>query len=139
ADLRVELDAVHRAGDVPDGGDRAGFRGGQRAEVAADGVDLVAVAHPHGRLGRVAAEERVVAVGDGEGGPAELPGGRRGDGAAQGVAGELHPVADAQHGDVQVEHLRVALRGVRLVHARRPAGEDDALRVQLLDAFGGDV
>ncbi len=51
---------------------------------------------------------------DAAAGAAVLP--RRGavDLAAQGLAGQLHPVADAQHGDAQVEDLRIALGGARL-------------------------
>ena len=100
---------------------------------------LIAVAHPDGGLGRVAAEERV-RVGHGERGPAVFAGvGPAADFAAEVMGEELHAVADAEDGDAEVEQGRVELRGVRLVHARRPAGEDDALRVELPDAIGREI
>ena len=50
------------------------------------------------------------------------------DAPAEHVAHVLHPVADPEHGNVQLEDARVAGRRVLLVDARRTAGEDDPLR-----------
>ena len=44
---------------------------------------------------------------------------------------ELHAVADAQHGNAELEKFRIALRRAGFVDARRPAGEDEPLRGQL--------
>ena len=61
------------------------------------------------------------------------------DFAAEGLAGELHPVADTEDGDTQVEQSFVALRGTFFVNAVGAAREDDAFGGQFGDAFGGDV
>jgi hypothetical protein len=65
--------------------------------------------------------------------------GRPADRPAEGPTRQLHPVADAQHRDAEVEDGRVAGRGAGLVHAGRPAGQDDPLRVQLADPGGRQV
>ena len=72
-------------------------------------------------------------------GPAVFAGRRACDAAAQGLALQLHAVADAQHGDAQAEDGRVALAAPRLVDARRPAGEDQSPRPDLADPLGRDV
>ena len=43
---------------------------------------------------------------------------------------ELHPVADAEHRDAQRKNLRIKLRRAALINTRRPAGEDDAVRLR---------
>ena len=42
-------------------------------------------------------------------------------------------------GTPEAENFGIALRRPRLVHAGRPAGEDDPLRGQLADPLGRDV
>jgi len=59
--------------------------------------------------------------------------------AAEGLADELHSVADAEHGNAEIEDGGVALRGAVGVNARGAAGEDDALGCQFADACGRDV
>ena len=71
--------------------------------------------------------------------PAVLAGRRALHRAAERLAGQLHPVADAQHGQAEAEDFRVALRRARLVHAGRPAGKDHSLRGQFANPLGGDV
>ena len=48
---------------------------------------------------------------------------------------EVQPIADAQHRQAQLKKFRVGGRGVGIVDRRRPAGEDEAERVQRLN-FG---
>jgi len=71
--------------------------------------------------------------------PPELARFARIDGAAEDLHANLHAVADAQDRDAQIEDGRVALGGVALVDAGRPAREDDALGVQGFELFSGDV
>ena len=117
--LGVELEPEDRARLVLHRRQRAGVGRGERHEVAAHALHLVAVAHPDGGLGRVGLEERVRVV-DRERRAAVLAGVRRpADLAAQVMASQLHPVADAEHGDAEVEDLGVAVRRAGLVDARR--------------------
>ncbi len=94
---------------MADGGDRTGLRCGQRHEIAVDRLHLIAVAHPDDGFGRHAGEQAVGVV-DAADGPAELAAGGRLHLAAEQVTGQLHAVADAEHGDAEVEELRVAAR-----------------------------
>src|SRR5262249_24613391 len=107
-------------------------------EVAAYRRNLVAVAHPDGGFGRDALEQPGGLV-DSARRPAEFARLPRLHLAAEDVAGELHAVADAEDRDVQVEDRGVAARSIGLVDARRSAGEDDALRLQLGDTGGRQV
>ncbi len=141
--FRVELQAVDGAVAVADGGDRASVGAGERHEIAVHDVDLIAVAHPDGgfqrhigkQVGAFADRLRDdVALS-----AAELPALGRMDLAAEQVGGELHSVADAEYGDVEIEDGGVAVRGVGSVDAGRTAGQDEAGRFQLGDARGGQV
>ena len=101
-------------------------------EIAGHRLDLVAMAHPdNGFLGH--ALEQAVGVLDVAGSPAELPAGGRLDFATEHVASELHPVADAEHGDIQLEQFRIARWSARLIDTGWPAGEDNAAWPQLGD------
>src|SRR5262249_33080001 len=90
--LGMKLQTVDRPAEVSDGRDRAGVRRGQREEVAADRLDLVAVAHPDGDFRRHPCEESFGFV-DAAGLPPELARLARFDLAAEYLTGELHPVA----------------------------------------------
>ena len=46
------------------------------------------------------------------------------------LGGQLHAVADPEHGDAQLKNLWIHRRRARVVHARWTAREDDALRLQ---------
>ena len=59
--------------------------------------------------------------------------------AAQQEGGQLHAVADAQHRDAGVIQRRIDLGGIRIMHAGRTAGEDDALRPVRQDFRQGRV
>ena len=132
-DFGVELHAVERPGLVPRGGVGAGGRGRQRDEIGGQVVDLVAVAHPDGGVLRAGRGRADRSAGDVQLRPAELARLGRLHLAAEDLRAELHAVADAEDGHAQVEDLRVALGRARLVNAARPAGEDDALGVELLE------
>ena len=100
----------------------------------------VAVAHPHRLLdGRLAVQRRRSLV---------APRQRRGPvlallgvahGAAQRDGHNLLAVAEAQHGDVQLEDARVDGRRVLGVHAGRAARQDDGRGRKLAHLVGGDV
>ncbi len=138
ADLGMELQTVDGPAAVADGGHRTGIGGGQGDELIIDRGDLVAVAHPDlGLAGH--ADKQAVGVLNLAGGPAKLPAGRRQDLPSQGLAGQLHAVADAQDGNAQVEEGRIAARRRGNVDAGRAAGEDQAARLQLRDAGGRQV
>jgi hypothetical protein len=61
------------------------------------------------------------------------------DAAAEPEGQELHAVADAQHGDPELEQLAVERRGARRVDRRRAAAEDQALRLAAPDLLDPDV
>src|SRR4051812_6845280 len=88
--------------------------------------DVVAVAGPHTKLRREPGEQRRRMVGDGHHRMAELAGTGPPHLSSPGQGHQLHAVADAEPRDVQIEHRRVARRRTRVVHAARPARQDDA-------------
>ena len=137
-DLRVELQTVDGQRTMADGGERAGGRSGEWHEILRDAVDLVAVAHPDIRLRGHPGEERRL-VDHLTGRPPVFAGGGLPHAAAQGVACQLHAVADAEHGNPQPKQRGVAPRGSRLVDARRASREDDAPGGQIPDPLRGDV
>ena len=94
----------------------------------------VAVAHPHGLLGREVVEELgVVRL---ELGLAELGCARALDGAAEVARHELHAVTDAERRDPEREDLRVELRRAVRVDRCRAAGEDQRSGVARGDLRG---
>src|SRR5437868_2812676 len=58
---------------------------------------------------------------------------------AEGLADQLHAVADAEHGNAKLENGWIATRRTRLINARGTAGEDDALGSEFLDPGGRHV
>ena len=128
----MELDAEEIAGDVLDGGELGvvGFRA--RREAFGQARDLVAVGHPHLRLGGQVLEERGRGR-DGDDGLAVFAGVAVGHFAAERFDHELEAVADAEHRDAELEDAGVAFRRVGLVHARRAAAQDDARGGRLAD------
>ena len=58
---------------------------------------------------------------------------RRRDFSAERVDHELQSVADAEHGNAEIEHALVGVRGILVVHRRRPARQNDADRVIAAD------
>ena len=131
-DFGVELEAVDRQGGVADGRERASRRAGERGEVGGDVVDLIAVAHPHLGRRRHPGEHRV-GRGDLAGRTTVLTRRRPADPTTEGIAGQLHPVADPEDGDAEAKEPRIAARRPFLVDARRTAGEDDSARGDVAD------
>ena len=87
----------------------------------------VAVAHPHGLLARRRGQKLARALADELGG-AVLALVGMGDLAAEDDGHDLVAVAEAEHGQAEVEDGGVDLRRVLGIHARRPAREDDRRR-----------
>ena len=135
-DLGVELDPVQAALDVLQRGHRRLRRARQRREARRRLVDRVAVRHP-ARLLRRRAGQQPPWLGDRQLRAPELPHLGALDLAAELQDQRLHAVTDAQHGDPELEQLRIQPRRALGVHRGRPAGEDQPLRPappHLLDA-----
>ena len=133
-DLGVELDAVQPPCPILEGGDRRRRRAGRDLRPRRWSRHRVAMAHPHGLLGREVVEELgVVRL---ELGLAEL--GRSGalDGAAEVARHELHAVTDAERRDPEREDLGVEVRRAIGVHRGGAAGEDQRRRVSRRDLRG---
>ncbi len=64
-------------------------------------------------------------------GAPELPDVGALDAAAELARDQLHPVADAQHRDAELEQRRVEVRRALGVHGRGAAGQDQSLRLAL--------
>ena len=136
--FRMKLQAVDRQSAMLDRGDRASAGLGQRHEIAGDGRHLIAVAHPDfGFVGDPV--EQIGVRHDPHMGPAIFAGRSAFDLPAQRLADQLHAVADAQHGNAQLENRRIAMRSAGFVNARRAARKNQAARGQLLHAGGRDV
>ena len=134
--LGVELHAVKPAlfVRVCRHGGKIGVAGG--AEALGQRRDEIGVAHEHVRRHGAAGKERERGVQrDGE--YAVLALRARLDRSAAEMADELHPVADAEHGNAELQHGFVAGGGIVAVYAVRPAGEDDALRRHRADLLHG--
>ncbi len=135
--LGVELHAIEAPAIVGDGGERRTLAHADDAEARRQGLDAVAMAHPH-LLARALLphpfEERA-AVDDVEEGAPELAmvGGQ--DAAAQLRAHQLLAIADAEHRHAHLEHLLGRERRRLFVHRGRTARQDDALRRERGELF----
>ena len=78
-------------------------------------------------------------LGHGERGPAELADLRALDAPALDEDERLHAVADAQHGDPELEQRRIQPRRALRVHGGRAAREDQPLRAALAHLVDADV
>ena len=122
--------------DVLQRGDRRLRRARQRGEARRRLVDRVAVRHPARLLGRRAGQQppgSATVSCERPNSPTSAPSTRPPSVQHQ----RLHAVTDAQHRDPELEQLRIQPRRARRVHRRRPAGEDQPLRLappHLLDA-----
>src|SRR2546422_4246502 len=65
--------------------------------------------------------------------PSVLALGRRRDLPPREVGDELHPVADAEDRNAELQQLRIGARGARVEHRVGTAGEDDPLGGELAD------
>jgi hypothetical protein len=128
-DLGVELHADDRLARMGDGGEGRVLAGGDHLEAGRQAQHAVAVAHPHRALGapRQRREQRVVAL-QLEQRAAVLSVFRLLDDAAELVAEQLEPVADAEHRHAEPVDLGVDARRSAREHARRAAREDDPAR-----------
>ena len=124
--LGVEEHPVQPAGGVLHRGDRVRLGRAHHAEAGGSLPDVVAVAHPHPAAGRKPAEERPPRLrGEDRLAVLAVPGALHL--AAQHVAHQLHPVADAHDRHAEMEDPRVAPRGAPLVDAVGSSGQHDAL------------
>ena len=115
-------------------GGKIGVTGG--AEALGQRRDEIGVAHKHVRRHGAAGKERERGVQrDGEYAVLALRACL--DRSAAEMADELHAVADAEHGNAQLQHGFIAGRGIVAVYAVRSAGEDDALRRHRADLLHG--
>ena len=130
----MELDAEETAGRVLNGRELGvvGLRAGGEAFWQAR--DLVAVGHPHLRLGGKVLEERGRG-GRGDDGFAVFAGVAVCDLAAERLDHELEAVADAEHRDAEPENGGIAFRSVGLIHACGATAQDDARGRHFADFF----
>ena len=136
-DLGVKLQAEYVALAVLYGGSGAGGGSGERFEVFGKLIDLVAMAHPDGCF-RGYALEKAVFVENGELCPAILASGRGGDVSTEGLADNLHAVADAENWYSECKDFGVGFGSVLFVDAGGSAGKDDAGWCHLAKLIGGD-
>ena len=98
---------------------------------------LVSMRHPHRQIRGQAVKQRILV--DRRSGPPHdrtraCPPTHL---AAQMMRDELQPVADAENGHAQIEHLRIGGRRVRVVHRAGAARQHDADRLVRLNFFKG--
>ena len=125
--LGVELHAVETARIVGDRRKRRAGRDADGAEAGRQPRDAVAMAHPYRSLLadlEHAFEQRRL-VDDLQLGAAEFAGMPAFDHPAEGSHHGLLAIADAEHRYAGIEQRLRRARRARLVHAGRPAGEDD--------------
>ena len=140
-DLGVELHAIEAPPLVGDGGVGRVPAGGDGREAVGQRGHAVAVAHPHRR--GLALRCHAFKQGrrrlhlDQRGAVFTLA--RRLHNAAKPGHHALLAVADAEHGHARRENRIRNLRRALVQNARRAAGQDDRLRLQLRDGFPGRV
>ena len=123
--LGVELHRVQAALGILHRGHRRRGRRRGHAEAVGRAHDRVVVAHPaRVDLADVVQED---AAADVELGLPELGGSRARDVAAERVRHRLHPVADAQHGNAELEQARIETWRAVGVDRGRAAGEDESV------------
>ena len=132
-DLGVELDPVEAPLGTLAGGHRRAWAGGERDEARRRLEDAVAMAHPALLLMRQPGQQLSAAVGEDQRGAPELPRVGAFDPAAEDMDHRLHPVADAQHRDVELEQLAAQLRCAVRIDRRRPAGQHQRRGTPLAD------
>ncbi len=126
-DLGMELDAVEPSPAILEGRDRGRRRARRHLRARGRRRHRVAVAHPHGLLGREVVEElRLARL---EIGLPELRRAGALDGAAEVARHELHAVTDAERRDPEREDVRVHVGRAVRVDGRRTAGEDQRRRI----------
>ncbi len=137
-DLGVELDPVQPTLDVLQRGHRRLGRARERREAGRRLEHGVAVRHPAALLGGRAAQQPA-RLRHRQPRAAELPHLGALDPAAEREHQRLHAVADAEHGDPELEQLRVQPRGAGRVHRRGAARQDQALGPAAAHLVDADV
>ena len=97
----------------------------------------VAVRHPDRLLAGEPGEQSTRLVHE-QAGSAELTLTIVRHGPAEGLGHRLESVANAEHGHAEIEHAGVELRRPGLVHARRPAAQDDCRRLAAAHLVSAD-
>ncbi len=134
-DLGVVLHTGQPAGTVLEGGHRRTGAHPDDLEPLGRRRHRVAMAHPHRLLTGKARMQ--FSAKNFHLGAAVLTAAGMGDGAAERLRHGLEAVADAEHRHIKVEQRRVQLWSTVGIHAGRPAGEHDGLRVSGLDLLDG--
>ncbi len=136
-DLGVPLHAVEAALVARERRDGRGRAGGEDLEALGRLRHGVAVAHPHGLVVGLAVEQGAAGRERDRGGSV-LAGTRVRDLAAESAGHDLEAVADAEHGDAELEDPLIEAGRALLVDAGRAAAQDDAGRVLRADLLGRD-
>ncbi len=131
----MELDPVDAALARLERGNGGRRRGGQRSEARRRLEDRVAVRHPAGLLRRGPGEQPAAAA-DEQLRATELADLGSLDAAAELAGEQLHAVADAEHGNAELEQPRVEPRRAVGVDRRRATGQDQAARPEAADLSG---
>ena len=129
----MKLHAVEFLFGVLDGGDGVVRASGNR-ESCGNFDHVVAMAVPDFQLVRNAREQFGLAR-DIQLRRAVFASGRRRHFSTQRMREPLHAVADPQYGNAELQHFGIALRRVLVVHRTRPAGQNDADRLECADFF----
>ena len=137
-DLGVELHGVDLPRRAGHRCVRAGDRVRRGGEALREHSDLIGVAHQADLLGGKTLEQRAGRV-DLHRCLAVFARRARRDRPAEAPRRQLCAIADAEHRDAKFEDALVAVRRVVEIDAVRPAGQDDADGVQLLNLFGGQI
>ena len=138
--LGVELQPVERFGGMLHRRHGAGRGAGQHLPGACGpGFHLVAVAHPDGGVFLPHRVEQSAAGHNLHGCPPKFAVVRPLHLGAQRLAQGLHPVADAQDRDAQVQNGRIEFGSPGIVNTGGTATEDDPLGSQFSDAGGCQV
>jgi hypothetical protein len=121
----MELDGPHLSFSIFDGCNGVRSLGGE-AESGGKFFSFVAVGHPDGEKVRKSEEELGVGFLDLDFGVSVLALGCGTNFAAEGVNHVLQSVADAEHGNSEIEDALVGMRSVVVVDGARASGENDA-------------
>ncbi len=133
-DLRMELDRPHAAPRVLEAREGRRRGRGNHAESLRRRNHRVPVVHPDGLLRSQAVEELRVDGQRRDGAAVLAP--LVGDLAACRLREPLHAVAETEHRNAEGRRISRRTGGALLVHALRPAGEDDPRRVVPADLLG---
>jgi len=125
-DLRVELDAIEMAVRMAHGRGGRILAVGQPLEAGREFEDAVAMAHPHPHALLFNIPEELASIVQSDDGRPIFPAIRFFDRPSQQGSHQLHAVADAENRTIQVEDSWIQAWGLRIVHAGRTPGEDDA-------------